>query len=213
MPGRSRRRGGSREPATDEGPFAAFTDLFIGILFLFLILVAALMLMHQDAVRTDKVDPKLMAEQIQKLQAKIDAAAKVETDHPAFRLGIVFNIYQRPAVGDADWTFSRTVQIFRSPKGLCINNVILRSNLSTAWKPPVGEEDIPTPAQQDQIRKIEPCGLSASGDHWDSGSETGNLKRVSADLYSGTAVLHKQGEDVKLDIQYRVLGVYDDYFR
>jgi hypothetical protein len=213
MPGRSRRRPGSRELAADEGPFAAFTDLFIGILFLFLILVAALMLMHQDAVRSDKVDPKPMADRIEALQAKLDAAARFEAEHPAFRLGIVFNIYQRPAGADADWTFSRTVQIFRSPKGLCINNVILRSNLSTAWKPPVDEAEIPTTRQQDHIRRIEPCGLSASGDHWDSGSETGNLKRVSADLYSGAAVLHKQGEDVKLDIQYRVLGVYDDYFR
>jgi len=70
---------------------------------------------------------------------------------PAFRLGIVFNIYQRPAGGDADWTFSRTVRVFRSPDGRCINTVMLRSNLSTAWRPPVAEEDLPTSAQQDLL--------------------------------------------------------------
>ena len=213
MAGRLRRRPGPTELAADEGPFVSFTDLFIGILFLFLILVAALMLMHQEAVQREKAETQLLSEQIRQMQAKLDAAPKLDPDHQAFRLGIVFNIYQRPAVADADWTFSRTVQIFRSPNGQCINNVILRSNLSTAWKPPVGEGDIPTAAQQDLIRRIDPCGLSASGDHWNLASETGNLKRVSPDLYSGSAILHKQGEDVRLEVQYRVLGVYDDYFR
>lgn len=191
----------------------SFTDLFIGILFLFLILVAALMLMHQEAVQREKAETQLMSERIRQLQAKLDAAPRREDDRPAFRLGIVFNIYQRAAEPDADWAFSRTVQVFRSPKGLCISNVILRSNLSTAWKPPVEPAGIPTPAQQDFIRKSEPCGLSASGDQWNLVTETGRLKRISADLYSGGAVLHKQGGDVKLDVQYRVLGIFDDYFR
>jgi len=214
MPRRLRRRSGSAELAADEGPFVSFTDLFIGILFLFLILVAALMLMHQEAVQREKVETQLMSERIQQMQAKLDAAPKPETDtRPAFRLGIVFNIYQRPAAADADWTFSRAVQVFRSPNGLCISNVILRSNLSTSWKPPVGDGDIPTAAQKDLIGKSDPCGLSASGDHWNLATETGNLKRVSGNLYSGDAILHKQSGDVKLEVQYRVLGVYDDYFR
>lgn len=191
----------------------SFTDLFIGILFLFLILVAALMLMHQEAVRLAKAEAQLTSVQLQQMQAKLDAAAKSEADHPAFRLGIAFNIYQRPAGGNAEWTFSRTVQVFRAPNGRCINNVILRSNLSTAWKPPVGEEDIPTTADQGDLRRIEPCGISASGDQWDLPSETGRLQRVSPNLYSGVAILHKQSGDVRLEMQYRVLGVYDDYFR
>ena len=37
MPGRLRRRAGPLAPVNDEGPFVSFTDLFIGILFLFLI--------------------------------------------------------------------------------------------------------------------------------------------------------------------------------
>ena len=48
---RLRRGSGAPEHASEEGPFVSFTDLFIGILFLFLILVAALMLMHQAAVK------------------------------------------------------------------------------------------------------------------------------------------------------------------
>ena len=45
MHGRLRRRA-APEVAT-KGPFVSFTDLFIGILFLFLIRVAALMLMNR----------------------------------------------------------------------------------------------------------------------------------------------------------------------
>jgi len=213
MTGRLRRRPGHVEEAADEGPFASFTDLFIGILFLFLILVAALMLMHQEAVRREQAEAQIVAEKLAQMQAKVDAAAQREADHPAFRLGIVFNIYQRPAVQGAEWTYSRTVQVYRAPNGLCINNVILRSNLSTAWKPPVKNEDIPTAGQQDYIRKIEKCDLTGKRDYWNLPSETGSLTRVSRDLYSGGAVLHKQGGDVRIEMQYRVLGVYDDYFR
>ena len=212
-PGQLRRRSGSAELAADEGPFVSFTDLFIGILFLFLILVAALMLMHQEAVQRERVETQLMSQQIRQMQAKLDAAPKPKPEPPAFRLGVVFNIFQRPAVGDADWTYSRTVRVFRSPDGRCINTVMLRSNLSTAWRPPVAEEDIPTSAQQDLLSKTEPCGISATGDHWSSATETGNMKRISNILYEGSAVLHRKEGDLKLEMQYRVLGVYDDYFR
>jgi hypothetical protein len=148
------------------------------------------------------------------VQPKPDVAPKRPPDLPAFRLGIVFNIYQRPAVFDGSgWTYSRTVRVFRSPTGDCINTVWMRSNLSTAWKPPIAKEDIPSGDQQDLFRKFEPCGISASGDHWDGPTETGNLKRVTPDLYSGTVTLHEKEGDVKLEMQYRVLGVYDDYFR
>jgi hypothetical protein len=197
----------------DEGPFVSFTDLFIGILFLFLILVAALMLMHQEAVQRQKVETQVVSERISQMQAKLDAAPKPAPDLPAFRLGIVFNIYQRSADAGAGWTYSRTVRVFRAPSGVCINTVWLRSNLSTAWMPPVEDADIPTAEQRDRFRSFQPCGLSASGDHWDSSTETGNLKRITPDLYSGTVTLHKKDGDSTLDMQYRVLGVYDDYFR
>jgi hypothetical protein len=214
MPGRLRRRVGSTELAGDEGPFVSFTDLFIGILFLFLILVAALMLMNEEAIQREKVETQVMSEQIRRLQAKLDAAPKPVPDLPAFRLGIVFNIYQRPAVFDGQgWTYSRTVRVFRAPTGDCINTVWLRSNLSTAWMPPLEAEKIPTPEQHDALQKFQPCGISASGDHWDTTTETGNLKRINPDLYSGTVTLHEKEGDVKLEIQYRILGVYDDYFR
>ncbi len=215
MLGRLRRRGsGAPDLAGDEGPFVSFTDLFIGILFLFLILVAALMLMQQEIVQREKLETQTMAEQIRQLQAQLDAAPKPAAPTPAFRLGIVFNIYQRPAVFDGSgWTYSRTVRVFRSPTGECINTVWMRSNLSTAWKPPTAKEDIPSVEQRDQLGKFEPCGLSASGDHWDGPTETGNLKRITPELYSGGVVLHEKEGDVRLEMQYRVLGVYDDYFR
>jgi hypothetical protein len=192
----------------------SFTDLFIGILFLFLILVAALMLMLQEVVRREKIETQIMSEKIRELQAKLDAAPKPVPLTPAFRLGIVFNIYQRPAVFDGSgWTYSRTVRVFRAPDGNCINTVWMRSNLSTAWKPPTAKEDIPSVDQRDLLGKFEPCGISASGDHWDGPTETGNLKRITSELYSGLVTLHEKEGDVRLEMQYRVLGVYDDYFR
>jgi hypothetical protein len=89
----------------------------------------------------------------------------------------------------------------------------MRSNLSTAWKPPTAKEDIPSAEQRDLLGKFEPCGISASGDHWDGPTETGALKRITPELYSGSVVLHEKEGDVRLEMQYRVLGVYDDYFR
>jgi hypothetical protein len=205
MAARSRRRPGGREAAVDEGPFVSFTDLFIGILFLFLILVAALMLRQQAAVQAQPVPPA---------PVRPEPVPKRKPDQPAFRLGIAFNIYQRSAESDGiGWTYSRTVRVFRSPDGRCINTVWMRSNLTTAWKPPTAAEDIPTDAQADLLGKFEPCGLSAAGDHWESESEKGDLKRIGPNLYSGYAVLHKKDGDEKLEMQYRVLGVYDDYFR
>ena len=106
MPGRVRRRAGAGERAGDEGPFASFVDLFIGILFMFLILVAALMLMHQEALQRERVETQLMSEQIRQMQAKLDAVPKPMPVQPGFRLGIVFNIYQRPA----EFVFSRHVE-------------------------------------------------------------------------------------------------------
>ncbi len=210
MAGRLRRRGASGSGAAladDEGPFVSFTDLFIGILFLFLILVAALMLMHQEVVR--KIETKPIPEPKPQVVPKTPPP-----EQPAFRLGIVFNIYQRPATFDGSgWTYSRTVRVFRAPTGDCINTVWMRSNLSTAWMPPLEPEKIPTEAQRDKLQQFQPCGISKAGDHWDGPTETGDLKRVTPDLYAGIVTLHEKEGDVKLEMQYRVLGVYDDYFR
>ncbi len=207
MPLRLRRGSSDVEATDDEGPFVSFTDLFIGILFLFLILVAALMLMHQE------VQTQLVAERVPP-PPKPEAIPKPTPEQPAFRLGIVFNIYQRSAEFDGGgWTYSRTVRVFRASNGDCINTVWMRSNLSTAWKPPTAKEDIPSADQEALFRKFEPCGISGAGDHWESTSETGKLTRVTPILYSGYAVLHKKEGDEKLEMQYRVLGVYDDYFR
>jgi hypothetical protein len=213
MTARVQRRASPVEPAEGEGPFVSFTDLFIGILFLFLILVAALMLMHQEAIQMEQAEVQRMSEQIRQMQAKLDEVPKPKPDQPEFRLGIVFNIYQRATGTGANWTFSRTVRVFRAPSGVCINTVWMRSNLSVAWMPPVADEDIPTAAQKDDLRSFKPCGISASADHWDTRTETGNLKRISKDLYSGTVVLHKTDGDARLDMEYRVLGVFDNYFR
>jgi hypothetical protein len=220
MPAQLRRRSGSRERETDEGPFVSFTDLFIGILFLFLILVAALMLMHQEALQRNKIDAQLyaqqvkqMSEQLQQMQAKLKAIVKSDADQPPFRLAMVYNVYQKEAGVQTAWTYSRSVQVFVAPKGLCLNNIILRNNLNFAWKPPVTAASIPTATSQDTSRMGTPCRLSASGDRWNSASETGNVERTASDLYSGSTVLHKKDGDVRLDLQYKVLGVYDDYYR
>ncbi|HEY0435285.1 MAG TPA: hypothetical protein VGC92_01500, partial [Phenylobacterium sp.] len=71
----------------------------------------------------------------------------------------------------------------------------------------------PSPEQAAQLGSFEPCGLSAKGDRWESAAEAGQLKRITPYLYSGSVVLHKKEGDEKLEMQYRVLGLYDDYFR
>jgi hypothetical protein len=212
MAGRLRRRSGHTELETDEGPFVSFTDLFIGILFLFLILVAALMLMHQEAVQEAELEQRRLMEQIRILQAKLDESIKLDADHVPFRLAIVYNSFQK-AANEKTWTFSRTVQIYRAPNGLCLSNIILRNNLNVSWKPPVKADAIPTAANQDFVRAGAPCTLSAAGERWNSDSETGGVQRAGPNLYSGSTALHKNGGDEKIDMQYRVLGIYDDYFR
>jgi hypothetical protein len=208
-----RRRASVVEGASEEGPFVSFTDLTIGIIFLFLILVAALMLMHQEAMARAKAEMQRMAEQIRILQAQLDAIQKLEADQTPFRLAIVYNSFQRPSGSDADWRYTRTVQIFRAPNGNCLENVILRNNLNLAWKPPVEEQSIPNAGNEEAVRRGAPCTLSGAGERWNSATETGGVDRASANLYNGYTVLHTKDGDKTIDIQFRVLGIYDDYFR
>lgn len=213
MSGRLRRRSASAAPETDEGPFVSFTDLSIGIIFLFLILVAALMLIHQQAMQRAKAEAERMAEQIRVLQAQLDAIVKLDADHTPFRVGIVYNSFQRPAGSDGDWKFTRAVQVFRAPNGNCLENVILRNNLNLAWKTPVEAQDIPTTADPSVGKTGAPCTMSASGDRWNTPSETGGVDRVSPNLYSGYTVLHAKDGEKTIEIQFRVLSISDDYFR
>jgi hypothetical protein len=213
MQGRLRRGSGSTAQVADEGPFVSFTDLFIGILFLFLILVAALMLMHQEAMARAKAEALRLQEQIRILQAQLDAITKLDADQTPFRMALVYNSFQRPAGSDAEWRFTRTVQVFRSPTGLCLENVILRNNLNLAWKPDVEAQAIPTAADQLFARKGTPCTLSPSGESWNSETETGGVSRVSPTLYRGSTVLHKKDGEKTIEIEYRILGVYDGFYR
>jgi hypothetical protein len=213
MPARLRRGSGPTAQAADEGPFVSFTDLFIGILFLFLILVAALMLMHQEAMQRAKAEAQRLSEQIRQLQAQLDAITKLDADHTPYRLAMVFNSFQRPADSEEEWRFTRTVQVYRAPNGLCLENVILRNNLNLTWKPEVDPQAVPTADDQFFARKGTPCALSASGEQWNTETETGRVDRVSANLYRGYTVLHKKDGEKTINIEYRVLGIYDDYFR
>ena len=213
MAGRLRRRAVDGEHAADEGPFVSFTDLFIGILFLFLILVAVLMLMHQEAVAKDKDQAQEIARQLEQIQSKADTRAQLDANHPPFRLALVYNVYQTKPGDPNDWRFSRTVQVYRTANDICLNSVILKSNLSFAWKPPIRSDAVPTAADQNYIRGGDSCVLTASGQRWDTDSETGGVRRTSKYLYSGSSVLHKSSGNETVGIQYRVLGIYDDYYQ
>jgi hypothetical protein len=210
-----RLRGGSSvaEVIAEDGPFASFTDLAIGIIFLFLILVAALMLIHQDEMRRAKLEIAQLQERIRQLEAELATRPKLDPNDTPFRLGVVFNSFQRPAGSDADWKFTRTVQIFRATNGNCLENVTLRNNLNLAWKPPVEAQDVPTIGKETATQKGAPCTLTASGERWNSATETGGVDRVSPNLYSGYTVLHAKDGEKSVEIQFRILGVYDDYFR
>jgi len=208
------RRGSAKpEHASEEGPFVSFTDLFIGILFLFLILVAALMLMHQAAVKRAEEEARRLQAQIEKLEAELASLAKLDVNHPPFRLAIVYNSYQRQQGPKTDWTYSRTVQVYRAPNGLCLENIILRNSLNTGWKEPLEPDAIPKAGSPLYARMGAPCALTASGESWNSASETGGVRRVASNLYSGSTVLHAKKGDKTVEMQYRVMGIYDDYYR
>ena len=211
MSGRFRRGSGAAVAAADEGPFVSFTDLFIGILFLFLILVAALMLIHQEAMARANAEIAQLREQIRVMEIELERLRKLDK-HTPFRLAIVYNSFQRPGGSDQDWRYTRTVQIYRSPNGNCLENVILRNNLNVAWKPPVEAEEIPS-AGQSVGQTGAPCTLSGSGERWNSATETGGVERASANLYSGYTVLHTKDGDKTVELQFRILGVYDDSYR
>ena len=213
MSGRFRRGSGATVQAADEGPFVSFTDLFIGILFLFLILVAALMLMHQEAMARAKAEIQRLNERIVELEAELAKIKPLDPNDTPFRLGIVYNSFQRPGGSQQDWRYTRTVQIFRAPDGSCLENVIMRNNLNLAWKPEVEAGEIPSAGNEEFARKGAPCTLSGAGERWNSDTETGGVDRVSPNLYSGYTVLHTKDGEKTVDIQFRVLGVYDDYYR
>jgi hypothetical protein len=213
MAARLRRRSTVTEAAAEEGPFVSFTDLTIGILFLFLILVAALMLMHQEAMQRARAEALRLQEQIRILQAELDAIKRLDADHTPFRLALVYNSFQRPADSDGEWRFTRTVQVFRAPNGNCLENVTLRNNLNLAWKPPIDPQDVPTATNKSVVGTGAPCTLTASGERWNSATETGGVQRVAANLYRGSTVLHKTDGEKTINIEYRVLAVYDDFFR
>ena len=209
---RAWRRSGAAAHAADEGPFVSFTDLFIGILFLFLILVAALMLIHQEAMARANAEIRQLREYIKVLEAELERLRKLD-QHTPFRLAIVYNSYQRPGGSQQDWRFTRTVQVYRSPNGNCLENVVMRNNLNLTWKPEVDEQEIPTGASGSAGQTGSPCTLTGSGERWNSATETGGVDRVSPNLYSGYTVLHTKDGDKTVELQFRVLSVYDDYYR
>lgn len=213
MSARFRRRSGAADQAAEEGPFVSFTDLVIGILFLFLILVAALILMHQEAMARARAEQQRLEAEIRRLQAELDKIKPLDPNDTPFRLALVYNSFQRPAGSEAEWRFTRTVQILRSPNGNCLENVIMRNNLNLAWKPPVDAGEIPTSADPTFAQTGAPCTLTGAGERWDTVTETGGVDRVSSNLYSGYTVLHTKDGEKSIDIQFRVLGVYDDFFR
>lgn len=214
---RSRRAAQVDDQTMGEGPFVSFTDLFIGILFLFLILVAALMLMHQQAMAEARAEIarqaeiiEEQAEEIERLLAELERLRRLDLDHPPYRLAMVFNSYQRPEGDLSEWKFSRTVQVFRTDDGICIQNVILRNNLNLGWKPALTPEDIPT---SEDIEDGTPCTITPTGESWATETETGGVERVSPDLYAGSTVLHSENGESTVNIQYRIIGIYDDYYR
>jgi uncharacterized protein YlxW (UPF0749 family) len=75
----ARRQIGASIPTEEEGPFVSFTDLFVGILFLFLILIAALMIMQRTSVQMARNEAAhdakaaALAESVNQANAQIDA--------------------------------------------------------------------------------------------------------------------------------------------
>lgn len=132
-------------------------------------MIAALMLMHQEAVRQARresgVSPELVAElrqQAQQMKAQSDAVHRLDAEHPPFRLAIAYNVFQYDSDAtlasaffdlfsgnhDAEshwhWRFHKTVQVFRSPNNLCLEQELLRAANLTLVGDDVDEKDIPS---------------------------------------------------------------------
>ncbi len=185
--------------ADEDGPFVSFTDLFVGILFLFLILVAALMLLEQASVRMAKQEATSKVTEIAQLQsqvkgltAKLDGIAKLDREDPPFRLAIAYNEYSSDALTSktdpAPLEFVRSVRIFRSSSGQCISERILEA-ANTGWMK-IDPKDIPNSNNEMSFRRIGSCSLSPGGIHYGDAYQTVDISRTSMELYEGFVTLH-----------------------
>ena len=238
---RGRRSAAPAEAAAEDGPFVSFTDIFIGMLFLFLILVAALMVMHQEAVRQVRqeatrsagISPQMvddLRKQNQQMKAQLDEIGRKDAADPPFRLAIAYNEFQYEntagllaKVADAftgshdsdkqwQWIFIRTVRIYRSPDDLCLENDLLNAPNIKGVGNTLTEKDIPSADDQNAIRRVSQCVLTADGEHWKSEVTEKDMRRTSADLYEGKWVYHNGDEAESHDLQYRILRVYDSFY-
>ena len=242
---------------TEDGPFVSFTDLFVGIIFLFLIAVAAIVVMQRSSQRfaekqsfqqtqqvatlqeqnsqlvvdRTELDQKLIKQQkesdslkeqlqtaqseLRDLKAKIIEAERFDQEHTPFRLVLAYNeyaAYQNPDGSYGAMRFIRSVRVFKSPHGGCIQDTLLEA-VNTAWVP-VTDQDIPSKDNPSSYRQEGEC-LTKNGEHYSTPTADIDMQRASDDLYDGYATLHVSNptgkkHDEKLHIQYRVLDRFDD---
>jgi hypothetical protein len=329
----ARRQIGTSIPTEEEGPFVSFTDLFVGILFLFLIMIAALMIMQRTSVqmarseaahdakvaalveavnqanaqldtvnaknrelqnklnsmpsdealkaaaesgqrelqkanaediarinalqvqvgsltaRNQELQTKLnstpsdetlkaaaaadsarrelqkahaadaarisaLQTQVGGLTAKIDERDKRDQEHPPFRLALAFNVFGSKGPNDTDRRaqvyYWGTTRIFRSPGDQCIYNALTDFE-NHEWQKHEASDALTSTAVG--LGKTDKCYLTADRVYYMTKEGGYDLKRISPDLYAGTATVAVDGMKQTHYVEYRILGIYDDAFK
>jgi hypothetical protein len=164
------------------------------------------------------------------MKSELAAIHAKDAEHPPFRLAIVYNEFQFQSEGGSfmgavgaffrgtpalkqGWNFVQTIQIFRAPNGACIENRLEHNAAYRDIGPEIHDEDIPKAENQKAVRAVHECELTADGEHYKGKIQDVDLDRTSDLLYEGKWIYHAGDGDEPHNIQYRILGIYDDTYR
>jgi cell wall-associated NlpC family hydrolase len=153
--------------------------------------------------------------QVAALTAKADERDKLDREHPPFRLALAFNVFGSKGPNDTDrraqvyyWATNR---IFRNPGDQCIYNPITDFE-NHEWQKH-DTNDVLTPNEIGLV-KADKCYVTADRVYYMTKEGGYDLKRVSPDLYAGTATVIAAGGTRETHyVEYRILGIYDDAFK
>ena len=231
-------QGASNSTGTTDGPFASFTDLLAGIVFVLLIMVAILMLRQQKAVDEirEKADPtkyeatiddmKRIAVNLIKENAELSGKLG-ETDgklkalqadfrsNPRLHQAMVINEYsgliypQREEFG-----FTRTKVIYLTEDITGYVEVELAHGKGQPMFPekPATSFDYGSPKKPSSLKSS--CSVfDRTQWSWDcTNTSRGRLTR-SGNSYIGQQTETRDGKTGTWDVRIDIVAIYDEYFR
>jgi uncharacterized protein YlxW (UPF0749 family) len=168
----------------------------------------------QKAHAADVARISALQSQVGGLTARIDERDKRDQEHPPFRLAMAFNVFGSKGPNDTDRRaqvyYWGTTRIFRSPGDQCIYNAVTDFE-NHEWQQHAASDAL-TPNEVG-LGKADKCYLNADRVYYMTKEGGYDLKRVSADLYAGTATVVVDGTRQTHYVEYRILGIYDDAFK